>query len=117
VKALISILFSIALVWTQTAFTATSDAAAAPREQTCACPCEKPMACCVPPTSIPAPQPIPATPTRTAERENLNPVLSVIAAALKLPTALASGASVVSPLLLPKAAPLPLYTRHCSYLI
>lgn len=84
-KAFVSILFSIALLWTQTAFMV--DPAASPAHESLqkkCCKCEK-MACCVSPVPTSIPRTMPAASSRSVSHETNIRVLSAEIARLSLP--------------------------------
>lgn len=116
VKALVAILFSLALVWAQSvpARCGQSATAGVARSACKCCHCGG-VDCCMKKTG-PAPQPMPAAPAPASSQQVQLLLLAPATLAFVLPSAASSPFS--SPATSPaRAAALPLYQQNCTLLI
>jgi hypothetical protein len=109
-KTVFALLFSLALVWTQTVFV--SDAQAG-EEAAPSC-CHR-CSCCATPSN-PAPEPVPVAPVRTLSQNDLQLVAVVTQTLLKQTVSLAPKNSY-SFLVSVSLPAIPIYERNCSFLI
>lgn len=119
-KAIVSILFSIALIWSQFVVAAVSDSGGIQHpENRSECRCPKKMSCCAAPSQAPARDPLPASAatrsvSRDASPQLLSPKLSArLPIPPALPVALREGPVSHSS----ETASEPLYTRLRTFLI
>jgi len=116
VKSLLTILFSLALVWAQSAPAVCAQAApAAAGRSACAC-CNCGDASCCMNRTAPSPQPTPAAPAPSSSQHVQLLLLAPATVAFVLPRT--ASAQLAHPLSsLSRAAAPPLYQQNCSFLL
>jgi hypothetical protein len=114
-KPLSAILFSALLLWSQIVFTGAASAGEPEQGLSISnlCSCARP--CCVNSAPTPAPQPLPAAPSRTLSNDQVPSAATGLLALIRPRRSDSLLRIPAHPCL--QAAAVPVYQRNCSYLI